>query len=324
MTTIPNESLHNFSDRVNGKVVLITGGAAGIGRETALQFAKHGAKVVIGDLNVSGAVEVVDLIKRDGGNAAFLRTDVLNWDNQVSLFELALKKFGSVDVVVASAGVTEIGSFETLKLSNGLPVKPEVKTIEVNLLGTIYTTHLAMHHLQKSEVPNSLKSVVLLGSMASWQSIPAGEMYSASKHGVLGFARSVHPYLARHGIRISIIHPWFADTGIVPFAVKVALSGLPMAPVERIASTIFYSATDTDPQSNGSVWLLLDDGPALRLEPEILKEGVYRVMNDRAKFADQALTRLRLLADLWNHVGKQFVFVLLSILVVTLYYRSYH
>jgi len=63
--------LHTYSPRVNGKVVLITGAAGGIGRETAILFAKHRAKVVIGDLNTTGGQEVVEVIKKAGGSAVF-------------------------------------------------------------------------------------------------------------------------------------------------------------------------------------------------------------------------------------------------------------
>jgi len=322
MTTVYDETVQQYSDRVKGKVVLITGAAGGIGRETALLFAKHGAKIVIEDLNTTGGQNVVDEITNAGGAAVFQKTDVLNWDDQVGLFDLGMSKFGCVDVAVVNAGVTEIGNFEKLSVSNGKLVKPQVKTVEINLIGSIYTTHCAMHYLPQNQIPGSLKAVVLLGSMASWVPIPQGEMYTASKHGVLGFARSVYPYLARQGIRMSIIHPWFADTPIVPFKVKVVLAGLPMVPIDRIAKTIFVSATDPDMSTSGSAYVLLDDGLAMRLEPDVIKTGVYKVMDARAAFAEKSLTKLRLLGDLWRLLGKKIAMVLVPILFTILYTRS--
>jgi hypothetical protein len=90
-------------------------------------------------------------------SAAFLRTDLGNWDDQVALFELAIAKFNSVDIVVrmylqicvtqayfyqvVNAGVREIGDFETVKLVDGLPVKPNLKTIEINLLTALHSAY---------------------------------------------------------------------------------------------------------------------------------------------------------------------------------------
>jgi len=246
---------------------------------------------------------------------------VLSWDEQVSLFELAIKTFGAVDVVVVNAGVSEIGNFEKVSVSNGRPVKPQLKTLEINLVAALYTAHCAVHYLPQKQVPGELKSVVLLGSMASWLPIPNGEMYSAAKHGLLGFARSIHPFLVRQGIRISIIHPWFADTPIVPFVAKVALAGLPMVPLDRIAKTIFISATDPDMSTSGSAYVMLDDGLAMRLEPEMIRAGVYKVMESRAAFVEKSLTRAKVWADLWRLVGRKVAVVLIPLLISILYLR---
>lgn len=77
------------------------------------------------------------------------------------------------------------------------------------------------------------------------------------------------------------------DTPIVPFKVKVVLAGLPMVPIDRIAKTIFVSATDPDMSTSGSAYVLLDDGLAMRLEPDVIKTGVYKVMDARAAFAEK-------------------------------------
>jgi len=328
MTTILDESLYSYHDRIKGKVVLITGAAAGIGRETALQFARHGAKVVIGDLNAKGSEELVEQITKGGGNAVSMRTDVTNWDDQVALFELAMKKFDSVDVVVVNAGVTEIGQFETVEVVNGLPVKPTVKTIEINLIAAMYTTHLAIHYLQKKQGQDSVKAIALLGSMASWQAIPRAEMYTASKHGILGFGRSLTPFLATKGIRISVIHPWFADTAIVPVRIKIALAGIPLAPLERIAGAIFYSATDPDPTTHGSTLLLLDDGPVLRLEKEKLTRGVYKMMDERAKWVEKNVNKFKIYIDLIRILreklpGRKLIYMFVLLVAAVLYYQRY-
>lgn len=110
-------------------------------------------------------------------------------------------------------------------------------------------------------------------------------MYSASKHGVLGFMRSLYLPCLHEGIRVGIIHPWFADTAIVPIYVKVALAGIPLTPIDRVAGAIFYAATDPDMETSGCPWLLPDDGYVFRLEREHLKEGVYKMIDSRTEAA---------------------------------------
>jgi hypothetical protein len=158
--------------------------------------------------------------------------------------------------------------------------------------------------MKKHKIEGDLKSIIFLGSMglssilfawpithtkllssASWQAIPDWPMYSASKHGVLGFMRSLFSPCLHEGIRVGVIHPWFADTSIIPTYIKVALAGIPLTPVERVAGAIVYAATDPDMDTSGCPWLLPNDGYVFRLEREQLKEGVYKMIDDRIKVA---------------------------------------
>jgi len=120
-----------------------------------------------------------------------------------------MKKYGSVDIVVPNAGISERRTFETVKFENGKPVKPSLKTLEVNLTAVVFTAHLALHYLDVNKQPGDLKSLIFIGSMASWQAIPRGALYSASKHAVLGMMRSIHPEMEERGIRVGCIHPFF-------------------------------------------------------------------------------------------------------------------
>jgi len=143
--------------------------------------------------------------------------------------------------------------------------------------------------------------------MASWQAIPRGAMYSASKHAVLGIMRSIHPTMERKAIRVGCIHPFFADTGIVPVAVKVFLAGIPKAPVSRVAGAIFYAATDIDEKSSGSAWLLVDDGPVFMVPKEQFKQGVYKMIDDRASALRAYIVYTRgwylFARDIWRITG---------------------
>jgi len=125
-------------------------------------------------------------------------------------------------------------------------------------------------------------------------------MYSASKHAVLGLARSVAVAVKKRNIRVNVIHPFFSGrslciaprrntepeectaTGILDVPNLVFLAGIPMVPVNRIAATTVYAATHPDIETTGSVFTLIDDGSVLQLENEIIKGGVYDIVSARA------------------------------------------
>jgi len=217
--------------------------------------------------------------------------DVTKWESQTKLFEHAIGTFGSVDIVVANAGIYETGIFLPLD-DDDAPSAPNLKTLEVNTNGVIYTTRLAVHYLRKSN--SDLKAVILLGSMASWIGAPSLQIYAASKHAVLGLMRGIDPTLRQYGIRTATIHPWYADTNILPISAKILLAGVPLASVPRVAGAILCSATDPDMETSGSAWTLLDHGPVMRLEKEILKEGVYGIMDARNKRIAGSISGIRL------------------------------
>ncbi|KAF9050041.1 hypothetical protein BJ165DRAFT_1525332 [Panaeolus papilionaceus] len=308
MTSIPDDKLFEHSTRVKGKVLVITGAANGIGREAALKFASYGARVVIGDIDFAGAQKVVSQIEASGGSAAAIRCNVTDFDQQVDMFELAYRKFGSVDIVVPNAGISEVTGFTQPSIKDGRPLKPSLKTIDINLNGLLYTCHIALYYLRLNQKAGDLKSLVLLGSVASWMGIPLGTLYTASKHAVLGVMRSLHEILEIQGIRVACIHPFFADTAIVPIPVKLVLAGIPLTPVSRVAGAIFFAATDVDPKTNGAAWLLLDDGPVFMVPKEEFKQGVYGMIDARANSARQAITGIKAWAlffrDVWRIVGK--------------------
>lgn len=204
--------------------------------------------------------------------------------------------------------MSELGDFESVIFNGGKPVRPDIRTIDVNLLGVLYTTHLALHYMLLKRQSSSLKALILLGSMASWSGIPRASLYAASKHAVLGVMRSLYPTFKLRDIRIACIHPFFADTAIVPISVKLALAGIPLAPVPRIAGAIIYSATNPDPETSGCAWLLNDDGPVFMVPREEFKMGVYKMIDDRANAALKGITGIiyytRLIRDLLRVLGK--------------------
>jgi len=226
------------------------------------------------------------------------KCDVTDWDSQLALFELGMSSFGAIDVVVANAGITETGAFYTPKVIDGKPRKPTTATLDVNLGGTVYSISLALHYLELNrESSSDLKAIVVMGSMASWMSIPTAPMYSASKHAVLGFARSVATTVKGKNIRVNVIHPFFSATGILKPVNMLFLAGLPMVPVNRVAITTLYAAMHPDIKTTGSVFALIDDGPVLLLENEVIKGGVYGIVSGRAAMLSTTVTYVRVATD---------------------------
>ncbi|KEF56780.1 uncharacterized protein A1O9_06970 [Exophiala aquamarina CBS 119918] len=132
------------------KTVLITGGSNGIGRQTGLLLHSHGANVVIGDLDV---VRGESLLREIGEQGIFEKTDVTNWESLRNLFERAKDQFGSVDIVLANAGIPERPPylFDVVLDDNGLLKEPDFCLVDINLNGvlrSIATAHLwiCQHH----------------------------------------------------------------------------------------------------------------------------------------------------------------------------------
>ncbi|KAH9970036.1 hypothetical protein BGW80DRAFT_1562461 [Lactifluus volemus] len=313
-TIIADDELFTYAERARGKVVVLTGGGNGIGKEIALTFSKHGAKVVIGDLDVAGAEGVVALITKDGGEAASIKCNVVNWDDQVALFDFAFGRYGAVDIVIPNAGITEVSRgvcSGSLTIVDGKPVAPKLKTLEVNLTGVFYSVHLGMHYIMRDRAPDSWKAIVMIGSMASWNGLPLAPQYTASKHAVLGLMRALDPIIAKNNIRIAVIHPWFADTSILGLPTRLLLAGLPMTPIPRIAGAVFRAATDPDVATSGCPWVLPDDGPVILMEKEVLRTGVYELLDARIRRTTSFISAVQGWVRLFRDLGRIFRPILL-------------
>ncbi|KAJ4361859.1 hypothetical protein N0V83_010800 [Neocucurbitaria cava] len=253
--TIPYETAW-----VADKVVLITGGASGFGAGFVRHWAKHGATVIIGDINVNKG----DALCRDINNqvtgtnkAHFVHCDVTNWQSQVNLFKEAVKlsPHGGLDCVVANAGIAGSDVMqEGKKLDAAEPPPPDFKIIDVNLTGVLYTTHLAYFWLPRNPGSSSSsidakpssprdRHLLLLGSVASLCPIAIQPQYGAAKHAVLGLFRSLRATSGLQGIRINLLCPYFIDTPIVTTPARFALAGGATGQVQHVvdAATRFVS-----------------------------------------------------------------------------------
>lgn len=227
---------------VKGRCILITGGARGFGAGFTRRWAANGAVVIFCDTNIAGSERLVQDVRKETGNTNvhFIYCDVTDWQSQVELFKKAawLSPHGGIDAVVANAGVAGVDHFERpVNLDADGPTKPNLKAIEVNLVGVLYTTHLALFWLPrnpgsgpsgKNTDPASTvrdRHMLLVGSMASLSPIPGQTLYGSSKHGVLGLFRNLRAISFIHGIRVNLLCPYFVDTPIFTAKARALLAG---------------------------------------------------------------------------------------------------
>lgn len=284
MTTITDEELYLNAEVLKGKVVLITGASSGVGQATAVSFASYGAKVIIGDVDLAGAKHTVRECLRVGGtigsDAMVQKCDVTSWEEQVALFEAGYKKYGRIDYVIPNAGIVGDGPLALSKRTKDIPNKPDTRTIDINLVGVIYTIKLGQHYLMKNK-PLGPMAIIFVGSMAGNQGFPRAEIYSATKHGLIGLCRSLTEDYRAQGIRTAVVCPWFVDTPLIKTDNRVILAGAPFTPINRVAGAIVCAATDPNWETSGASYNLPDDGPVMRTERHELSVGVYKILTER-------------------------------------------
>ncbi len=179
---------------IEQQVVAIVGASSGIGRETALQFAKRNAKVVVSARTESGLTSLVEEITALGGDAIAIPADVAEFEQVKSIVDKTIDRYGRLDTWVHAAGTAIMAPFEQ--------VTPEEfkRVIDVNLMGAVYGAMVAMPHLRQT----GRGAFIAVSSVEARRSMPLQSAYSASKHGMEGFLDSLRSELKHEGFPISI------------------------------------------------------------------------------------------------------------------------
>jgi len=236
--------------RVKDKVVIITGGGSGIGKETGLLFAREGAKVVVGDVNEKAGAETIDAIKNAGGDALFVKLDVSNREETKQAVKDTIAKYGRIDVLINNAGI----------IQDALVVKMTEsqwdKVIDINLKGPFNCIQAVAEQMiaQGSGVILNISSIVALyGNVGQTN-------YAATKAGLVGMTKTLAKELGKKGIRVNAIAPGFIYT---PMTATVPEKILDMmkekTPLKRlgtpgdIANALLFLSSDDASFINGAV-----------------------------------------------------------------------
>lgn len=238
-----------------GKIVLITGGSSGIGRATSILFARHGAKVVIGDINAAGE-ETVEAIKRDKGEATFIQTDVRNGKDVKNLIAIAVKNYGGLNCAFNNAGILP-------------PMSMLADTEESNFEQTFAVDVKGVFLAMKFEIEQMLKAgggvIVNNASIAGLVAERGISAYVAAKHAVIGLSKAAAVEYASQGIRINTIAPglvqtpmtrhWYDDFETRNFFIANTPMGR-FAQPEEIANMVLFLCSDLSSFAAGQTFVV--------------------------------------------------------------------
>jgi len=263
---------------VEEQVVALMGASSGIGRESALRFAKKGAKVVVSARGEEGLASLVDEIRRSGGQATAVVADTSDFEQVNAVADRAVEEYGRLDTWVHLAAMGLFATFEQ--------TSPEefARVIDVNLMGQVYGAMAALPHLKRE----GGGALIHVSSVEAKRSFPFHSAYGASKHGIDGFLEALRVELKHERWPISVtqvlpgtINTPFFDKGRSKIGVKPV--GIPpIYEPETVADVIVYAAENParDLVSGGAARALILNQ---RLSPRMLDA----VLTTRAGFSPQ-------------------------------------
>ena len=245
---------------LEGKVALITGAAGGIGRASALIFAREGARVVLGDRAVEALAETAAQVAQQGGDAAFLLTDVTSRKDIAALVQLAITRHGRLDCAFNNAGIP--GAMQPFAEHSD---EQYDQVMDTNVRGAWMCTQEEIKAMLRSGGGSIVNASSGLGMIAA----PQVAAYVTSKHAVLGLTRAASLEYPRQGIRVNAVLPGVVDTAMpqemfaaAPGAIDAIGETSPMGRLARpdeVAEAAAWLCSDRSSYVNGH-GLVVDGG----------------------------------------------------------------
>ncbi|MDD2563214.1 MAG: 3-oxoacyl-ACP reductase FabG [Salinivirgaceae bacterium] len=242
--------------RLDKKVAIITGGAAGIGAATAEKFAAEGAITIIWDLDEVRGNELVKKLTAEGKNAVFAKVNTAKYEEIEVAAKVVAAKFGQIDILINNAGITRDSSLKKMTPEQWQQV------IDVNLTGVFYCTKVISEYMVEKNygrIINASSVVALYGNFGQTN-------YVATKAGLIGMTKTWARELGRKGITVNAIAPGFIATEMVAKMPENVIDGMKSkVPVgrlgepEEIASAYLFLASDEAAYINGTI-LSVDGG----------------------------------------------------------------
>ena len=248
---------------VKNKIVIITGAGSGIGKATAIHFAKYGAMVVVSDIDLESAKKVAEEIVTNGGTSRPIKANVAKFEEVENLINETVEEFGRLDVIVNNAGIGP-----NLLRTHESSLKDWDRVIAVNQTGVFYCMKLALVQFLKQGAGN----IVNIASLAGLKASPNNISYSASKFAVVGMTKSAAMEYATKNIRVNAVCPGYTESALLdqliaakPEMDAILRSVIPMkryGKAEEIAEAAVWLAPDNTKFMTGQT-ITLDGGTSL-------------------------------------------------------------
>ncbi len=232
------------------KIALVTGAAQGIGKAIALLLARHGADVIVSDINLEKAEETSKEIEGMGRRTLALKVNVADPGDVERMVETIIEKFSRIDILVNNAGITRD------RLILRMSVEDWDAVLDVNLKGTFNCTKSVIRHMSRQKSGKIVNIASVVGMMGN-----AGQAnYAASKAGVIGFTKTIAREFAQRGININVIAPGYIQTPmteVLPEKAKEELKKLiPMGRLgqpEDVAQAVLFLVSEASSYMTGQI-----------------------------------------------------------------------
>ncbi|MBL7502364.1 SDR family oxidoreductase [Frankia nepalensis] len=262
--------------RLAGAVAVLTGAGSGIGRASAVEFARRGARVVVSDLDADRAAATTADIVKEGGEGVAVRVDVTSEADLAGLRAAALDRFGRVDLVMNNAGVLAVGAPESL------PDAAWERVLDVNLLSVARSNRVFLPLLLEQGSGHVVNTASASGLLAyGFDRLP----YVASKHAVVGVSEALALYLGPRGVGVTCLCPSGVITNIMEQITAYGpTSATPRAPKHEIVTAEQVATLTADAVERGQFLVVT----APEVQPELVERATDLEAYLRARISEQS------------------------------------